>query len=468
MSIASQPGFEARERRRRSPSRATSLAFRGMVPLVIDDAWALGESLRRCDEPLVLWQKGDLSFAAVGRAFEECFKGPDRFKHADAWMTSVRERLLPFREAEVPRDLPLFIGAFAFDPSPEPRSDEAWTGWPRSVCRVPRLLVVRRGKDTGIILTESISPGRIPRSALAHLREMATEAIEARVSTKAPQGTPPLALDGDDTHLEAWGAGFNQAMDAIKCPNGALAKVVLSRRAAFRSSGAGDGLAPAFRLRAGFSGSAVYCFDQGGGEQFLGATPELLASKRGQSLETVALAGTAPLVGDTSTGLESNKNQREQAFVQNAIEASLRPLTTDLRSARTAETLGHGNVAHLQSAISATLLPHTTLLGTIDRLHPTPAVAGEPRQEALDFIAAHETHDRGWYAGPVGWVDAAGDGAFYVALRCLRISGGKAWAFSGAGLLEGSELMSEFVETSHKLHAAKTALDAAGDPSSNA
>ncbi|MCA9642967.1 MAG: chorismate-binding protein, partial [Myxococcales bacterium] len=94
----------------------------------------------------------------------------------------------------------------------------------------------------------------------------------------------------------------------------------------------------------------------------------------------------------------------------------------------------------------------------VEALHPTPAVGGVPRQFALDFLSEHEALERGWYAGPLGWYDAAGDGEFWVGLRSGVFSGNEAHLFAGAGIVRGSETESEFAETEVKLTSLLRAL----------
>jgi isochorismate synthase len=256
-----------------------------------------------------------------------------------------------------------------------------------------------------------------------------------------------------------WESKVREALDGINDPDGVLAKVVLARRTSYRSEDAGEGVAAARGLRERFTGSTVFCFDEGRGRQFLGATPELLIRKRGHKATTISLAGTAECGADPAALLESDKNRREQRYVTDAIRSRLEGLATSVEVDAAPSLRRHGNVVHLQTGLAATLRPSVSLLQTLGELHPTPALAGSPRRESLAFIARHEPDERGWYAGPVGWLDQRGDGEFHVALRCGLLAGKRAWAFAGAGIVDGSVPSVEWEETENKLFAFRCALE---------
>src|SRR5262249_17858502 len=136
----------------------------------------------------------------------------------------------------------------------------------------------------------------------------------------------------------------------------------------------------------------------------------------------------------------------------------LKPLTTVLEHAPRAEVHQLRHVLHLRTKISGVLTNPRHVLDLVARLHPTPAVGGMPAERALQWIADHEPDERGWYAGPVGWFNAAGDGEFAVALRSGLLEGPRAHLYVGAGIVAGSEAASEFAETRWKLRALLSAL----------
>jgi len=145
-------------------------------------------------------------------------------------------------------------------------------------------------------------------------------------------------------------------------------------------------------------------------------------------VETAAVAGSAPRSGDPEADahhgrclLESKKEQAEHAIVVRALRAALETCCDELSIPESPQLLRLGEIQHLETAIHGNLINEQSILELVGRLHPTPAVGGAPRAAANEWIAAREGLDRGWYAGPVGFVDSSGDGEFCVALRETRL-----------------------------------------------
>lgn len=209
----------------------------------------------------------------------------------------------------------------------------------------------------------------------------------------------------------------------------------------------------------------------------VGATPELLISRRGRTLVSHPLAGSARRSDDadddarTATALEaSNKDLAEHRYVVDAIVEALAPLCSELDAPATPSLHATDSMWHLGTRIVGTLKDPATSAATLaGLLHPTPAVCGTPRQPALDTIAALEPVERGFYAGAVGWVDAEGDGDWYVAIRCARVQANTLHLFAGAGIIEGSVPALEVEETAAKFTALLEALgvDAAANRDSD-
>jgi isochorismate synthase EntC len=160
------------------------------------------------------------------------------------------------------------------------------------------------------------------------------------------------------------------------------------------------------------------------------------------------MAGTGT---DVEALRASEKDAREHGYVVDAITAKLHDVCTDL-DANGPAAIPFASVVHLATTIEGTLTdPGVTALDLVRRLHPTPAVGGWPSDAALEMIRVLEGRDRGRYAGPCGWIDAHGDGAFVVALRCAELEGAHARLFAGAGIVAGSDPAAEWAETQAKL-----------------
>jgi isochorismate synthase len=200
----------------------------------------------------------------------------------------------------------------------------------------------------------------------------------------------------------------------------------------------------------------------------MGATPERLVRTSGRSFETVAIAGSAPrgATRDEDTAraaalLASEKDREEHDVVVAMIRASLTPLTERLEVAAAPSILALRTVQHLVTPIRGLLRNDAGpagLLALAERLHPTPAVGGEPRDQALEMIAEHEGGERGGYAGPVGWLGSDGDGELMVALRCGIVAGQSATLFAGCGIVADSDPSAEWEESWLKLRALASAL----------
>jgi isochorismate synthase len=198
----------------------------------------------------------------------------------------------------------------------------------------------------------------------------------------------------------------------------------------------------------------------------VGASPELLVSRRGHEVRSNPLAGSAPRSGDPDEDranadalISSSKDREEHSIVVDAVAGTLRPFCVELKWDPEPVLRETPNVWHLSTRFRGSLRePAPTALELVAALHPTPAVAGEPREAALEAIASLEPFDRGRYAGPVGWVDAEGDGEWAIALRCAELRGDRAVLYAGAGIVADSDPARELDETERKFRAFLDAL----------
>ena len=188
---------------------------------------------------------------------------------------------------------------------------------------------------------------------------------------------------------------------------------------------------------------------------FAGASPELLAAKSGDCFTSMALAGSKPL-DEADSLLGDQKELAEHQFVVDHLRDRLKKAGAELAPTGSAEILRLANIAHLSSRVSGST--SDGILKLVETLHPSPAVAGVPTDAALEFLNQHEQFDRGWYAGPVGWLTPDGDGRFYVALRSVLLSPDECHLFAGSGIVEGSRPEKEEQETWLKLQTAMEAL----------
>lgn len=252
---------------------------------------------------------------------------------------------------------------------------------------------------------------------------------------------------------------------------GELRKVVLARSLRIEASAPVDPAAVAERLSRDPS-AATFLVDLSlasgrPGHKLVGATPELLVSREGTRIVSHPLAGSARRVPDAAEDrragealLRSDKDRREHALVVESILDILAPFCAQLAAPEGTGLRSTATMWHLGTRIEGVLKGEgPSAAGLAAMLHPTPAVGGDPRAAALEAIRDLEPHDRGFYAGAVGWTDAQGDGEWYVTLRCAEIEGASLILHAGAGIVAGSDPDAEVAETSAKFRTMLRALD---------
>lgn len=321
---------------------------------------------------------------------------------------------------------------------------------------LPEVGFARHGGEARITLAGVVEPGHGADAALARLEERVASLREAPPPLLDPDPARPARVGGgaSASHYEA---AVARGVERIK--GGEVEKIVLAREVRVQ-------LAPGIRdgavfdaLRGAFPSCYAYLVSTPE-LAFVGASPELLVRRDGMRAQTVALAGTTRRSADPSVDahlgeqlFSSAKDREEQAIVAHRIERSLRPVSVWVAAAPEPVIVKVQNVQHLATPVRAQLAEATAALDLAARLHPTPAVGGEPSERALSLITELEGIDRGWYAGAVGWTDIAEDGELCVAIRCALLRGRVAHLYAGCGIVGDSDPSAELAETEVKLEA---------------
>jgi menaquinone-specific isochorismate synthase len=361
---------------------------------------------------------------------------------------------------EEPRGLPagagpVWLGGFAFDP--DGGSTPTWSSLEPASLVLPELSLCRSGERTFLTVNAVVAPGEDA--------ERVGERLEVRLAGLRGEEPLPLLDPHPTAHAEIRNARPPSEFEAavagatLRIDEGGMSKVVLAREVVVSAAAAHDPAAIFGAMREQFP--ACFCFCCGTPEAaFIGASPELLVRRAGASVSTVALAGSTRRSSDPAVDdhlgeqlLRSDKNRREQRIVAERIVRALRPHAVWVESAAEPEIVKVANIQHLATPVIAQLAEPHSAIEMAGLLHPTPAVGGEPWPAAAAAIAELEGMDRGWYAAPVGWMDATEDGEFCVALRSALLRDREAHLFAGVGVVAGSDPAAELEETEVKLGA---------------
>ena len=355
---------------------------------------------------------------------------------------------------------PLLLGGFGFDD--DPVESEVWAGFEASCLTLPALLLTSTPQGAWLTASIVVQPGGVPPRTMAlSLSETWAHLSTTSVRTSG-SSHQRLKVVSREPEAEVWRASVARLAGAVG--RGRLDKAVLSRQVSLRAASEIDITAVLRRLEVSAPESTIFAFSRGP-RTFVGATPERLVGLQGRELTTMAMAGSTPRGVDPAADdalaaslLASDKEREEHAVVVTMVREALAPVARELTVPRRPEVVRFRHVQHLLTPISGTLTDDADVLTLVERLHPTPAVGGTPRDLALELIAEEEVHDRGWYAGPLGWVDRAGDGEFVVGLRSGVIKGDEATLFAGCGIVADSDPEREWDESATKLLALGSAL----------
>jgi isochorismate synthase len=404
------------------------------------------------------WQQPDREFAlaGLGVAHEATSRGTKRFADvATECLRGAGNAVLDEPPGLPAGAGPVWLGGFAF--APEGGASATWSSLEPGSLVLPELSLCRGGERTFLTVNAVVEPSDDPEERL--------KTLEARLAGLRADAALPMLDPHPTAHAAIRSArppgDFEAAVAGAtaRIGEGGISKVVLAREVIVEAAAAHDPAAVFGGLRAQFP--SCFCFCCGTPEAaFVGASPELLVRRSGASVSTVALAGSTRRSSDPAVDdhlgeqlLRSDKDRREQRIVSERIVRALRPHSVWVEAAAEPEIVKVANIQHLATPVIAQLTEPRSAIELAGMLHPTPAVGGEPWPAAAELIAELEGMDRGWYAGPVGWMDATEDGEFCVALRSALLRDRDAHLFAGVGVVAGSDPAAELAETEVKLGA---------------
>jgi menaquinone-specific isochorismate synthase len=434
-----------------------SIGVDALDPLaVLESIFEPGELHFYCERPAQ-----NFSIAGAEAVVGTEASGAGRFEAVQRFIDETLTHTIAVGDQTAPFAGPHFFTALAF-------ADETGAGEPFPAVRVfvPRWQVAQAGGRTTAVANLLVG-------ADADLDALSEKIWRAHAKFRAfDYAGPdfPTASAGADSAVRQnvaeagdYAAAVRRGLEFIAA--GEFKKIVLARTKDLVASQPLHPLRVLNGLRQRFSDCYAFSIANGRGQSFIGASPERLLSVRAGALLTEALAGSARRGATASDDAalaaalaHSDKDLREHRLVLDSIVRRLAPLGLQLEFAEKPVLLRLANVQHLHTPVRAALPAGVRLLDVLARLHPTPAVGGSPRERAVAHIRELEGFPRGLYAGALGWVDARGDGEFFVGLRSALIDGARARLYAGAGIVAGSSPEKEFAETELKFRAMQEAL----------
>lgn len=456
---------EAAARDGRPKLVSISLAVDALDPLaVLESIFEPGQLHFYAERPSL-----DTAIAGAEAVLVAEAHGPGRFAAVQQFVDETLAHTIAVGDVQAAFGGPHFFAGFAFQDEVEPAEP-----FPAARVFVPRWQVSRAGGRTTAVANLLVT-------ADAPLDLLTEKVWRAHAKFRAfdygcARGTGVAPVKGQTEHhgrdarattqtsgLDDYCAAVAKALARISA--GEFDKIVLARARAVEAAQPLHPLQMLNQLRQRFPECYAFSVANGQGQSFIGATPERLVRVSRGTLETEALAGSAPrgasATEDAMHGAalrHSEKERREQKLVLDSIARRLAPLGLALEFASEPELRKLANVQHLITPIRTALPAHVRLLDVLAQLHPTPAVGGTPRQAAVARIRELEGFPRGLYAGAIGWINSRGGGEFFVGLRSALVDGRTARLFAGAGIVAGSSPEKELAETELKFRAMQEAL----------
>lgn len=423
-----------------SPETIASIAMPAPVVTAAGLARALEGELR------FLWRdRHGALHGGVGVAATVGGSGRGRFDQARDGARALYRRVVGTKR-------PLY-GGFAFEPGSA--AGEVWKGFGDARFDLPAVsyIATANGAELRLNVCDPLNP-TLRRAALAELERRTQRLRRVALDETVPDELAttdgvPLAKDpsGRDHYL----ALVSRARELVR--SGSYEKLVVARSRLVELERQPELARLLGRIDSAYQDCTVFCV-QGDNGHLVAASPERLATVRGDRVETVALAGTVPIARATDLHSDAKLQLEHQLTVDAIAEALQRlPGAGDIEVQAAPRLYRLRKLVHLETPITARLTGDVHIFDVASALHPTPAVAGIPTSDACAFLREHEGMERGWYAGLVGWCDESGDGELAVALRAGLLSGNSMQLFAGAGIVGDSDPVTEWDETSLKLSA---------------
>lgn len=382
------------------------------------------------DSNPLAWVRGSEGLVGWGVFATTTVSGPHRFTDARNWWQKQLESFAITNSVHGIGTGPVLFASFSFSPED------------LSVLVIPQVVVGMKGSKSWITWVGSSPQPKLDSSGQPLIHNSVT-------------------WEREESADLVWKERVRTAINRIH--SGALDKVVLARDFSGRSSSSIDARAILKKLATEYPTTWIFAVSG-----LIGATPELLLRLTRGMVTSRVLAGTISKSGDDERDLalaaslaRSSKDLEEHEYAVRSVADALEPFCTSTNVPESPFVLHLANVMHLATDVTGALaekLAHVDAFTILEQLHPSAAVCGTPRQAAAALIAEIEGTSRGRYAGPVGWIDAAGDGELGIALRCGQINADSIRIFAGCGIVAGSDPDKELTESHAKFVPMRSAL----------
>jgi len=402
---------------------------------------------------------GGLVLVGLGSAHSIRTEVTNRYQKVEKdWLTLLHQSLLD--PNQVYGTGPILIGGFSFDPLKV--RTKLWGEFEHTMLVLPQYMLTVWKGEAYLTTNEFVSKN----IDIEQMNERLTNIQDTLLLTSNQVSLPASVLDGnfrtEEIEPEQWKQAVNKLAKEVK--ENVLDKIVMARELRVRSESLFSPYNTLFRLREEQPLSYLFAIESGA-DCFVGATPERLVKRVGDEVLSTCLAGSIKR-GETTQEddrlgqllLNDQKNLHEHRVVVDMIKSSMEKGCEKVKVPQHPVLVKLKNIQHLYTPVKGRARKDVSLLKMVDLLHPTPALGGFPKNLALKKIREEELLDRGWYAGPVGWLDANGNGEFVVAIRSGLLQGKEASLFAGCGIVGDSDPECEYQETIIKFKPMLSAL----------
>ncbi|PLT29317.1 isochorismate synthase [Peribacillus deserti] len=363
------------------------------------------------------------------------------------------------KNQDVPGTGPLLFGGFSFDSAKN--SSLLWDQFGDHLFYIPKyLLSIIDGQ--AYLTINALIDHEDDLSLLTESDKEKDELLEKALNYVEQPAAQNELLEQIEVCPEEWKDTVQSAINEIRTTD--LDKIVLARETRLRFQ---SDISPApvlNRLAREQPTSFIFCYESGS-DYFIGASPEQLVKKNGTTLSSACLAGSIArgktaeeddLLGKTL--LHDQKNLIEHQYVVSMIKHAMETICRKVSVPDGPELMKTKHIQHLYTPVSGECTEDISIFDCVEKLHPTPAMGGLPKEKAVERIRELEILERGFYASPIGWTDGKGNGEFAVAIRSALVQGNEASLFAGCGIVEDSEPESEYIETAIKFKPMLSAL----------